>query len=635
MGINMQNNFLSSIKNRFNYLLKRHQIINNAAYLVAFVALFLFILQSISNVNKIPLMFDETLYLFKGYQFIKGNYTPYQAYGFYMNKMPLIYYLYGLIQNWFGVGFLIGRYFSILSAVIMILGYWTLANRLVGKWAGAIMVVSFSLNPALVGIYSQATSQAIAACVLVWTLAITFKKKPSVLRIVVGSAIAGILTLMRLNLFPVIGLIVLFNFWENGKKSGFISLTTILMILFIGHILFWPGIFKIWLIPIPKFIKNILPFIVKPSGEPVLNQHMSMISRVHSFWEMIRIDYISIIGFILALLFWKSPKKKNLDFHKKITISLSILFAILLFIHAWETLAKNRCVYCLVPYYSFFYGIGILIFLLSFHDWNKHLSTFNEILFVLIGLFTLTGIGFSTHLDIGENLLSLSVPRIRNLHILPGSTTLEALLTNMFHVSHKILKIWVPTSFGFLIALGILLLVIIFRYISLKRVRKYSIGVNFLLIIYMLGIILTPTPILAGSRYANSLNCDVLGNLKAVGLDLDKKIPENALIYWGSQGKSFPLVYIKNVRVFPQQLDAGYSMRFGGNTEELERLGYWNEESAIHWQKESDFIIIEYKDFNGDIVERIDPNNYNELEKTPPLDCQDPYSSYRIFIKKR
>lgn len=137
-------------------------------------------------IEKLPLMFDEFQYLFKGDQFIKDIYSPYQEYGFYMNKMPIPFYLFGLAQQVGGIGLRTGRLFSIIAAFSTIFVYWKITSRLAGKWAGLFIALAFVINPSLMGIYSLADSQAMSAfffAVCLWIIAIEAPKPVIVLMI--------------------------------------------------------------------------------------------------------------------------------------------------------------------------------------------------------------------------------------------------------------------------------------------------------------------------------------------------------------------------------------------------------------------------------------------------------------------
>ncbi|MGD2026988.1 MAG: hypothetical protein PVI99_04155, partial [Anaerolineales bacterium] len=80
---------------------------------------------------------DESMYLYKGYLFAAGRYTPYQDYGPLTNHMPLSFLIPGYIQLWFGPGMGTGRLFAFAVSMIMLAGIWVAFHKLGGRWWGA------------------------------------------------------------------------------------------------------------------------------------------------------------------------------------------------------------------------------------------------------------------------------------------------------------------------------------------------------------------------------------------------------------------------------------------------------------------------------------------------------------------
>ena len=192
----------------------------------------------LNGYQNVPLMYDELQYLHLGNAFVSGTYFPYQPFGFYMNKLPLAYYAYGIVQALFGYGVRSGRLFSIVCALLGALAYWATARRFSGGWAGAIMVWAFVLNNTLINIYSQALSQALTACFLGWTLFFLFQKSATTRSIILSSVLASAAVLTRVNMFPLLILVVLFYAWKAGKKQALTSLAVSSSLLIAVHILF-------------------------------------------------------------------------------------------------------------------------------------------------------------------------------------------------------------------------------------------------------------------------------------------------------------------------------------------------------------------------------------------------------------
>lgn len=581
-------------------------------------------------IEKLPLMFDEFLYLFKGDQFVRGVYYPYQEYGFYMNKMPISFYLFGLAQQIGGVGLRTGRLFSIVAAFSAIAVYWKITTKLTGKWGGLFIILAFVINPSLMGIYGLADSQAIAAfffAVCLWIITID---TPKTWHIILNAFFTAVLILTRVNLFPMAFFIIAYNFWANGKRAGFVSLLSFIIFLIIGHLPFLPGILQVWINPLPQAIKDLIPFYEPVSGIEVWAPDVKLITRLHSFWETVRLNFISIVGFLDALLFWRLDRK-NIDKPQKRIICLSTLFGILFLLHAWETLAKERCVYCLTPYYAFFYGLGILIFILSISQWDIRNRIRNRWAFFL-NLLVIAGVGFSTCTDLGISFLKFQVPRIKGFQFLSGTTEISALLRNKFAIPLDLQKLILPPLF--FLVIGVLLFIVgtIINRFVLKR--KISSIFLFCVVVLLVGFLLTPTALLSGSYYRGQLTCNTIPNLELVASHLAQEIPTGASIYWGSTSGAYPLLYLTDFNYFPSQLETVYSQRIGGEADALEKQGYWNEISSDRWLAEADIILVNNEDFPANLQEKIDPGQFDELLSTPPLECQNPLSFFRIYIKK-
>ncbi|MHB8806643.1 MAG: ArnT family glycosyltransferase [Anaerolineaceae bacterium] len=588
------------------------------------------LIYEIFYIEKLPLMFDEFQYLFKGDQFIKGIYSPYQEYGFYMNKMPIPFYLFGLAQQIGGIGLRTGRLFSIIAAFSAIFVYWKITSRLAGKWAGLFIALAFVINPSLMGIYSLADSQAMSAFFFAVCLWIITVEAPKPWQIILNAFFTAALILVRVNLFPMAIFVVGYNFWTNGKRAGFTSLISFLIFLVVGHLPFLPGILQMWIIPLPQALKDLLPFYEPISGVEAWAPTVELTARLHSFWETVRLNFISIVGFLDALFFWRLDKK-NMDKSQKRILCLSVLFIFLFSLHAWETLTKERCVYCLTPYYAFFYGLGVLIFILSISHWEPRNKTRNLWAFCL-NFLIIAGVGFSTFIDMGNDYLKIQVPRFKGFQILPGTTEISALLRNKFALSLDLQKLILSPLIFLLMGVLLFIIVTIINRFVLKR--KLSSIFLFCVVVFLVGFLLTPTTLFSGSYYNGQLTCDTIPDLELVASDLVQKIPDGASIYWGSTSSAYPLLYLTDFDYFPSQLGTVYSQRIGGDADELERQGYWNEKISERWFEEADIILVNNEEFPTDLRAKLDPKLFDELPSTPALNCQNPLSFYRIYIKK-
>ena len=102
-----------------------------------------------------------------------------------------------------------------------------------------------------------------------WILVFSLKKYRSDWQITAGTILAGILLLTRQNMAPVLLLLVLYIFWQYGKKQGWIAVLAGTVTLLAGHLAFWPGILSIWTPWLPSTLTPFLETWRVPAGAMV------------------------------------------------------------------------------------------------------------------------------------------------------------------------------------------------------------------------------------------------------------------------------------------------------------------------------------------------------------------------------
>ncbi len=197
---------------------------NTLPILLAVLAAIVYLLQSINFAHHLGVTMDEGTYLMKGLLYVKGVYSPFEAYGPVTNKMPLAFYIPGVIQWIFGPGLRTGRYFMVILGLLTLLALWITTRRLAGyRWA-ALAVWLVALNPAVIGFTTQAMTQGITACLFAWVFALCLGKNQSLFSILLGSAVAVVVVLVRQNLVPLLPVLVLYIFWVHGWRKGLLSI---------------------------------------------------------------------------------------------------------------------------------------------------------------------------------------------------------------------------------------------------------------------------------------------------------------------------------------------------------------------------------------------------------------------------
>ena len=585
--------------------------------------------------NNQDSILDEGAYLYKGYLFVSGKYHPYQDYGPWTNHMPLAFLIPGLVQFLFGPGIHSGRYFAILLGIGFLAALWITTKRLGGQFWPVIAIWIVALNPATIKMYSVASSQVLSAFLLMTVLAFSLGNVRDQWKLMIASVLAAILMLTRINMSPVLPLLIIYIFWQHGKRLGiYASLIGIVTVL-VFHAVFWPGILKVWAAWLPQSMTPFLAAWRAPETTPFWNPTVDLVSRLVSFFQGYRSHFIALTGFVGTAFFFKvknTALKTSLE--NKSVAFLMVLFSVLFIAHFWAALTRSYCVFCYTVYLSFFDFIGILVMAATYSNWKTRTSPMVQLLGFTFLVLVFTGILFSAADIVGESLLNIQTPRLQNFQVLPGSIPLWGLLNNRFGLPYKFLLRFIPTVVGGLV--GVMCIAIFFqiRALALRR-NKHWVGtplLTFLSFVMIAGGFLSPTKILGGGYVTYDCHYGVMDSYKEVGESLELAIPSNALVYWQGVLSPVPLLYLSDINIFPAQINLDYSYRLSGEPNAMERYGLWGEELAREWIEESDYVIVAERYFDGwveDILQNTE--KFTALQPTQPVSPCDPQSFMHVF----
>jgi len=84
-------------------------------------------------------------------------------------------------------------------------------------------------------------------------------------------------------------------------------------------------------------------------------------------------------------------------------------------------------------------------------------------------------------------------------------------------------------------------------------------------------------------------------------------------------------------RIYPPQINDGYSYRIGGDAQELARFGLWNDELKKRWLAEANYITIETRNFSKEWAQILKPELYEPLAPSPPVNPCKPESAILVF----
>jgi hypothetical protein len=604
-------------------------------------------------------LMDEGDYLYKGFLFVSGRYWPYQDFGPWTNHMPLSFWIFGTVQKWFGYGVRTGRFFAICLGILMMLGLWIVTRRVGGRWWAALALWSVTLNPMIVKIFSIGISQVLITCMLVWTMALALGENRSQWQLILGSIIAGILLLTRINMAPVLPILLLYIWWQHGLKGALPAVLAGLGTVVIGHAIFWPEILRLWGAWLPRSITPFLePWWENAGGDPFWSPVFSLRARFDSFLSGVCLYFVSIFAAFSAWLCWPTRTSWRRDSQLKTAVFLSVLFGVLIAFHGWASLGLDYCVYCFRRYLGFFAPVGIVLAAATLRFSLRALTRARQVvvlsgLTIYYALYLQSSSHRPTTLHFVNDLLVVHVPRIQSMRILPGSAELWQLFANKFGINKDTL--YAITVLG--ISLLSALLAIGAIYWVKRYFRRFDFGTGYplaswvLIAFFGIGLILSPTSLLGGGYDNYDCTGDVIASYEEAGKHLAATIPEGATVFWKGGNAFAPLLYIPDVQIFPALLNGDYTFRIGGDPELLPKFGLWNEELAEGWWMESDYLLIEerfYKEWTTDTQELKDGEKFYpdlvlttilsggfvELEPTVPVFPCQPDSRIRIFVKQ-
>jgi hypothetical protein len=568
---------------------------------------------------------DEGLYLYKGYLFARGDFQPFQDYGPLTNHMPLSFLIPGWVQLIFGPGIRTGRYFAVFLAGLLLLGLWLITRRLTNAWWASAAVWAVVINPALLKIYSQAISQVLIACMLVWTLFFVLGEDRKRWHLLSGVALSGLMLLTRINMAAVMLLLIAYSFWKYGRGFGFYSVIVGVIVVGIGHAIYWPEILKIWAKWIPQSLSPFLDAFRLPAGTtPFWDPGIRAIHRIDSLLSTLRLHLISFTGFagmLIALVFRRQLHGSGRQNHSRWL--LVSMFAVLFVMHAAASLGLNYCAYCLKNYAAFFAPVGIMLFMLFGMEIKQ--SRKASTVAVAIGVLIFIPIAFGLPLGekLVESILSTDITRISALRPQPGTVELAVLLENNFNLGFNQLfhaaRIALPGVLVFTPLLAFLAVYLpskrrLARWENLRNALLASV-LAFLLVEYSLA-----TVYFGNSYQMYDCGKDVILANENAGQDLAQTIGTNSHVYWGLGESPVPLLYAPHAIVHPPQLNGDYTVIIDGSPEEIERLGYWNPSLADDWLDGADYVLLSAGDSSVYPASDLDLEPFDRIGRTSPTD---------------
>ena len=105
-----------------------------------------------------------------------------------------------------------------------------------------------------------------------------------------------------------------------------------------------------------------------------------------------------------------------------------------------------------------------------------------------------------------------------------------------------------------------------------------------------LGVVLLP--MLTWTYDENMCRTNVISSFEKIGSKLASIAPPGTRIYLDGSITSIPLLYTPGANILLPQLNDYYSLRIGGNPDQVLRNGFWNEQIGLQWRDTADVFVI-------------------------------------------
>lgn len=595
----------------------KNNILRILPYILSFVLLGIYLISALHYARIIEPVMDEGTYLLKGKWFLEGTYKPFQEYGPVTNKPPLSFYTLGLSQVMFEPGLQSGRYFAVFLSLLLLIGQWMTVERLAGKWWAAASIALYVISPAWIIYYSRVMTQVVTSLLIVWSLYFFLGEKRSKTQLIIGAALAACTAMIRQNLLPFYAFALLYILWENGLKKSWLPIGASLVTFIFLNAIHWPEIYSvIWAPYFPQFINDFvanllnIPQTTGDLGSLFYDKQFIQIYEIQVLFDGIRYFFLPIFTtFVAVLAYFRGIR--NTKQNKKTTLFLGSVFLVLSGIHYFYAISRNNVLFSFPAYFAFFLPIGVTLIPLVIRD-NIRKPTLKFGSLASLTIIFSTGIGLSLYREIAPFFMDWRLPSLSQ-RTFSGSYQLWDVLLNRFGITIRTQEFILPTIAGFLAGLLIIGIAHTIHHVQRKKEKKYSYTSILLITVFSLGVILSPTFILAANSSIKTCpGQDIPARYALNGAKMGEIIPAGSKVYW--EGYT-PIIflYMPDVDVFPPQLNMKFYYRIGGDTEYLERKNLWNAELALQWIQESAYLVFDQEWYQERFL-KLDPELQSQFE---------------------
>ncbi len=550
---------------------------------LALLGLAVYLGRALQNVRGRTSFLDEGLYQYKGWLYATGRAVPFADYAPWTNHMPLSYLVPGYVQKWFGPSLETGRYLSVGFALLFLLGLWLTVRRWGGDWLAAGAVWAFALNLASIKIYSMGLPQAQVAALFVWTLFLVLDRDVSRWRAALAGALSVLMVMTRLNMAPVLPLLWGYVWWQHGLKKAGIYLGMAALLMGGLHLLFWPGILKLWAAWLPRSLTPFLdPWRLLNAGMPVAGRASKAPLTEYwlYLWESLRLHFLTLGSALGAGLLW--PSRWENATRRKAAVFLSVTLVGLYLLHLWVAFTGGFCISCIVMYETYFDFLGLVLLALVWPERAPEAGALRTALVLAVSALAFAGITYAAASDIIHSAWYHQVrPLLEPLRV-------WRLLAGRGGVSPGRAMYYLNAAL-----LALLLAGLAFWVWRRRRANWCRFAHAWLAVFFLVGALFTPTRILgSGNDFFACAGYDVPTAYRETGAAIDALLPAGAQVAWVGRIPAI-FLYLPNVEVYPPQLNHYHSFWISEEDDTLYRFGRWNESLGQRWMQTADYTLIE------------------------------------------
>lgn len=598
-----------------------------------------YILNGLRMAESIWFTMDEGSYLIKGYWFLTGQARPFEINGPITNKPPLAFLIPGLSQL-IQPGIASGRMINVFLLAGSLVGLWMTLRRQGHAWWGNLALLLVVINPAWVEYYTRVMTQTPTVFFLVWSLYFGLGKERGLGQLMIAAGLGVLMVFTRHNVAFYLPIFWIYLVWEHGLKKASVAFLPAAFLFVAVNALYWPGIFSfLWAKSLPSQIADGIfalsgieaPFNPKNQGsEPVT---YSTLQIIQEFFGAARISLAAIWTAFCALLI--IPGSRFDKSESRQLVFLSLLFWVQLFVHILVVFDMNVLLYSF-PAYLLFWGPAIFLVMPEIAQRAEMLGRgwrlwAQSLFLVILG----GGVGLHLYRTISLPLMNLKIPRLRNWQILPGEAELWRTVVNKFGIEFRqqeYLLAWMIGLVGGLVVVG---LVWLLGWLAVRMKMSTQAGAAHFLLSLLLIALFTPTPLLSGKTIDDQCDSGTLNAIERVGAEISAQVEPGSLIFWGvhTHPTVGVLLYVEDVRVFPEQLNGQFYYNPGISLAESQASNEWSDAQAKEWLREADYLIADpgHLAHWDEMLAGMPEVEVDQLTPTSPLEPCDPRSTLYIF----